>query len=523
MSDAALGNEMIREVSDVPSLSLQHRHLHAALMIEMHVQGRDGHVVMIMEAVRQPLRQLAHGMVVHVDEGGDAMSVGMTLGRRLLQPNAREIANRLRSVLVAAHRYQPIKFGHQGFIDSDGYALHEASLVFESRSDMMILAIYHTDRGGTKMKSKSIPSRLVPVTRRKVLRGAGGLLLAAPGILSARGAVAKSVLNVTAYDGFIPPAFKRQFETETGIEVRVRLASSQAPELNLLVAERASPLSDICTVSGNRIHQFFEAQVIEPLDVSRLANWRRINPLYTESDWIAIDGAVMAMPLLVGANVLVYNSKKVNPAPESWGAMFDSRYKGRIAYVIEDFLQCTMLYQGADGTFAAYIDKPDEAARAVNAARDLLIEHKSQVLKFYEDGNILRQLLIGEDVVLAQAYAGTLAKLIIDGLPIRLTIPREGSISFVYNFALIKNAANRDNAYRFLDAMLAYPEIGAQLTRAAGYTSTFLGAEKALTELERQTFMLTPDQLSRLRFLSYKAQALSSRLVDRAVAEVEAG
>jgi len=303
----------------------------------------------------------------------------------------------------------------------------------------------------------------------------------------------------------------------------VRLASSQAPELNLLVAERANPLTDICTVSGNRIHQFMETQVIEALDPSRLKNWPAINPLYRESDWLSIDGKVMAVPLLVGADVLVYNTNKVTPAPDSWGAMFDPRYKRRTAYVIEDFLQCTMLYQGADGTFAAYLDKPNDAALAVNAARDYLIQHKDQVLKFYEDGNVLRQLLIGEDVVLAQAYAGTLAKLILEGLPIRLTIPREGSIAFVYNFAVVQNAANRDNAYRFLDVMLSYPEIGAALTRSAGYTSTILGAEKTLTELEKQTFMLTPDQLSRLKFLSYKAQRLSSTLIDRAVTEVEAG
>jgi len=373
------------------------------------------------------------------------------------------------------------------------------------------------------MKITSLSGRPPHVSRRSVLRTTCGLLVATPAILSARSAAAAPVLNITAYDGFIPPAFRQRFEAETGIELRVRLASSQAPELNLLVAERANPLTDICTVSGNRIHQFTEAQIIEPLDTTRLKNWQRINPLYRESDWISVEGKVMGVPLLVGADVLVYNTNKVTPPPDSWGAMFDPRYKRRTAYVIEDFLQCTMIYQGADGTFAAYVDKPGEAALAVNAARDFLIQHKGQVLKFYEDGNVLRQLLIGEDVVLAQAYAGTLAKLILDGLPIRLTIPREGSIAFVYNFAVVKNAVNRENAYRFLDAMLAYPEIGAALTRSAGYTSTFLGAEESLTELEKQTFTLTPDQLSRLRFLSYKAQALSSSLIDRAVTEVEAG
>jgi len=372
------------------------------------------------------------------------------------------------------------------------------------------------------MTGEPIVSGHIPVTRRGILRTAGALGLAAPAVLRARRAAA-GVLNVTAYDGFIPPAFRQRFEAETGIEVRVRLASSQSPELNLLIAERPSPLTDLCTVTGNRIHQFFDAQVIEPLDTKRLKNWSCINPLYTETDWIAVDGATMAVPLLLGAEVLVYSTEKVAPVPDSWGAMFDPRNKRRTAYVIEDFLQCTMLYQGADGTFAAYVDNPGEAQHAVNAARDKLISNKAQVLKFYEDGAVLQQLLLNEDVVLAQAYAGALAKLILAGKPIRFVIPKEGSISFVYNFAVVKNAPNRDNAYRFLDALLGYKDIGDAITRSAGYASTFIGAGTTLTELERQAFLLTPDQLKRIKFASYKAQKLNSTLIDKAVEEVNAG
>jgi spermidine/putrescine transport system substrate-binding protein len=362
-----------------------------------------------------------------------------------------------------------------------------------------------------------------PVTRRAVLRTGAMLGLAAPAILRSRRADAAGVLNVTAYNGFIPPAFRQKFEADTGIEVHVRLASSQAPELELLVAERQSPLSDICTVTGNRIHQFNDAQVIEPLDTKLLKNWSRIDPVYTNADWLSVNGTPMGVPLLLGAEVLVYNTRQVTPVPDSWGAMFDPRYKHRTAYVIEDFLQCTMLYQGADGTFAAYVDHPDEAQRAVNAARDMLIRNKAQVLKFYEDGAVLQQLLISEDVVLAQAYAGSLSKLILAGKPIRFVIPKEGSISFVYNFAVVKNAPNRGNAYRFLDALVSYPDIGDALTRSAGYASTFIGSGKTLTDLERQAFLLTPDQLKRIKFASYKAQELNSRLIDRAVEEVQAG
>lgn len=364
----------------------------------------------------------------------------------------------------------------------------------------------------------SIAAPAGPVTRRAVLAGAA---LAAPALLHA--APAAAGLNVTAYDGFVPPAFRQQFEAETGTRVRIRLAASQAPELSLLVTERDHPLTDLCTVTGNRLHQFTEAGIIEPLDTTRLRNWDRINPLYADADWNRVGGAIMGVPLVIGANVLVFDTAEVTPAPDSWGAMFDPRYKGRVTYDIEDFLLCTMLLHGADPTFASYVGTPAEAARAVNAARDRLIGAKSQVLRFFDEGSELQQMLTGGDAVLAQTYASTPARLILAGQPFRRVLPGEGSMGFVYTFALVKGAPNRDAAYRFLDALLGTPGIGAALTRSAGYLSSLQDAGAGLTEVERAAYGLDPAALGRLRFARFEGQALSSALIDRAVEEVRAG
>lgn len=370
------------------------------------------------------------------------------------------------------------------------------------------------------MTDKPIAARRPAVTRRAMLAGAA---LGLPALLRARPAAAGGVLNITAYDGFVPPDFRKRFETETGTQVRIRVAASQAPELTLLVAEREHPLTDICTVVGPRLHQFVEAGIIEPIDTSRLKNWGRINPLYAAADWNSIEGAVMGIPLVIGASVLVYDTREVIPAPDSWGAMFDARYKGRVTYDIEDFLMCTMLLQGADPTFVSYLGNPAEAARAVDAARDMLIRHKSQVVRFFDEGSELQQLLTGGDAVLAQTYAATPAKLILAGLPFRRVVPKEGTLAFVYTFAIIKGAANRDAAYRFLDAMLGAPGMEAALTRSAGYTSSFLDAGTGLSETERAAYGLPADALGRVRFPRFEAQALSSALIDRAVQQVKAG
>jgi spermidine/putrescine transport system substrate-binding protein len=351
-----------------------------------------------------------------------------------------------------------------------------------------------------------IPPSPTPVTRRALLRGAAWTGLASPAVIHSKRAEAASSVSIMAYAGLVPPAFKSQFEQETGIEVRVRPMFSQAPELNLLIAERPHPTSDICTVGGHRLHQFVDAAVIEPVDALRLKNWGRIDPLYTNAAWLRVSGDILGVPLTLSCERLVYNTQKVSSAPDSWGVMFDPKFRGKTTYVIEDFLQCTMLYQGTDGGFASYVDQPEKARKAVDAARDLLIANKSQVLKYYEDGAKLVQLLAGEDAYLAQFYSGAPTKLVLDGQPFRFVLPREGSLGSVYTLGVVKDAPNRDNAYRFLDALLAYPGVGAAMTRASGYPSTFLGADASLSELEKQAFLLTPQDLQRIQIPRYEGR-----------------
>ena len=355
------------------------------------------------------------------------------------------------------------------------------------------------------------------ITRRAVMAG----VLAAPAVRRAQAAAFR--VNITAYDGFVPETVRQRFQTETGIDVRVRLAASQAPELTLLVTERDHPLTDICTVAGGRLHQFVANGIIEKLDTTRLANWGRVNPFYSEAAWNRVDGAIMAVPLVIGANVLVSDSNAVKPAPESWSAMFDPKYRGRVTYDIEDFLLCTMALQGADPTFVSYVPDPAAAARAVDAARDLLIRTKSQVVRYFDEGSELQQLLTGGEAVLAQTYASTPSKLILAGQPFRRVIPREGSMAFVYNFAIVKGAPNRDAAYRFLDALLGAPDIASTLTRSAGYLTSFKDASAGLTEIEQAAYGVPEEALGRLRFSRFEGQALSSALIDAAVEQVKAG
>jgi hypothetical protein len=65
---SALRHDMLGEMLNLVGSTAQHVHLHAAVMVEVHVQRRERQRVMVVEGARQPLRELPCGMVVDVDE-----------------------------------------------------------------------------------------------------------------------------------------------------------------------------------------------------------------------------------------------------------------------------------------------------------------------------------------------------------------------------------------------------------------------------------------------------------------------
>jgi len=360
-------------------------------------------------------------------------------------------------------------------------------------------------------------------SRRKFLGAAAAstAFAAVPYIRTAN--AQSSEVNIWTYDSFVPEAFKRQFEKDTGIKVNVRLVDDQGKQFNLLAAEAPEPTVDIVTVAGHRFLQFIDSELLAPLDQDRLSNWGNINPIYSESDWATINGNKWGAPILSGAEILAYNTDIVSAdEARSWDVLFSEKYKQQTAYIIQDMMSIVMLYKGYDGNMVEYLDDPKRAAEIVAEARDFMIENKPLVRKYYDSGAEVQQMFINQDIALAHAWNGPIAKLINDGFPVAMTIPREGSYGFVYTLNVANNAPNADNAYTFLNALLASPEIGASMTSETGFISTYKDAEQYLTELEKKSTAFTEEELQGLKFFRAEANEMKYGLVDPAVEQIKA-
>lgn len=363
------------------------------------------------------------------------------------------------------------------------------------------------------------------LNRRRFLgtAAATGAALASPVYLRRASAQSGGEVNIWTYNNFVPEKFKEQFEAETGIKINIRLVDDQGKQFNLLAAEQPNPTVDIMTVAGHRFLQFITNDLLAPLDTTRLTNWDKINPTFSESDWSTIDGHKWGAPILSGMEVLSYNSEVVSEEEAlTWDTLFSEKYKGQTAYIIQDMMSIVMLMKGYDGNMVAYMDDPEKAAQIVEEAKQFLIDKKSLVRKYYDGGAEFQQMMVNQDIVLGHSWNGPAAALINDGFPLGMTIPREGSYGFVYTFNVANNAPNADNAYKFLDAILASSEIGAAMTKASGFISTYKDASQHLTDLEKKSTSFPDEQLANLQFFRAEANEMKYGLVDPAVEAIKA-
>src|SRR6185437_4394591 len=124
VAHAALADRVVGELLDRARGAAQHRHLQAAVVVEMDVHGRDLQVVVPMLCLGQPLAELPGLVIVDVGEGGDAMAVTGFLPALPRLRVAQDVAQCLRTAAVAAPAHVLVERLDQIVVDRKGDALH---------------------------------------------------------------------------------------------------------------------------------------------------------------------------------------------------------------------------------------------------------------------------------------------------------------------------------------------------------------------------------------------------------------
>lgn len=326
------------------------------------------------------------------------------------------------------------------------------------------------------------------IDRRDVLKGLAGAAVAMPALGGAAQAQSGGRVVVGTWGGDYARLLTKNIEDPLlkpkGLEV-VQDQAGDAPRRAKMVAERRLPRGtvDIQGFSAANMFEMNEAGVTEPLDYSKIPNAKNLLP-------------TMKYPYGIGhiysGNVVIYNPKLISPAPTGFKDWLDPKWGNKIGFIDIQY-QAIMIAASMAATGGASMNDIDKA-------KEVLLAVKKAGARVYPTNEAFAQAMKNEEVGISAIWKARVVQWQNAGIPCEAVSPVEGIPAYVSGFVIAKNAPNKDNAYAYMNAMLA-KEPQEAFAVDMGYNGTVSGLSVAPDLQKRIGF--TPDEERRIKDLDY--------------------
>lgn len=198
---------------------------------------------------------------------------------------------------------------------------------------------------------------------------------------------------------------------------------------------------DVVIPSDYMIERMIAEDMLEKLDFSNIPNYKYIPEKYRN---LAHDPTnEYSVPYTIGMVGLIYNTKMVEEAPDSWTALWDERYANNIL-MINNPRDAFAIAQSILG-----MDYNNESPAAWRVAAELLKEQKN-IVPTYVNDEIFLKMESGE-AALAPYFAGDFLTMYDNNPDLAFVYPKEGVNFFVDAACILKGAKNKLAAELYID------------------------------------------------------------------------
>jgi putative spermidine/putrescine transport system substrate-binding protein len=283
----------------------------------------------------------------------------------------------------------------------------------------------------------------------------------------------ESSVSILAWPGYVEDGtndpevdWVTPFEEETGCDVVSKSYGTSDEAVNLMKTGEY----DVVAASGDATLRLIAGGDVAPVNTDLIPNYEGIYDFLKDQEWNSVDGQSYGVPHGYGANLLLYNTDEVTPAPTSWDVVFDKAgdYTGKVtAYdspiYIADAAVYLMAHQpdlGIENPYAL-----DETQ--FQAAVDLLKEQRPHVSEYWSD--YLKEISAFEtgDSVVGTTWQVIENVLEGSGATTDVVLPDEGATGWSDTWMIASEAKSPNCAYAWLN-YIASPEANAQATEYFG-------------------------------------------------------
>ena len=132
-----------------------------------------------------------------------------------------------------------------------------------------------------------------------------------------------------AWEGYTQPQWVKPFEKSTGCTVHAKYAGS-SDEMVTLMRSGGGSQYDMVSASGDASLRLIYGKDVQAVDPSKIPDFKNFGKAFQSPPNNTVGGKHYGISLQWGPNTLLYNTKKVKPAPTSWSSIYSPKYKGKV-------------------------------------------------------------------------------------------------------------------------------------------------------------------------------------------------
>ena len=318
---------------------------------------------------------------------------------------------------------------------------------------------------------------------RRSLLFCAALLFAALGSCKSK----TDTLSLLVWEGYADPSFVQPFEQSHHCKIIAAYMGS-SDELVAKLRGGSAYSYDVISPSSDVAASIVRAGLAAPLDLSKIPSYSELSSRLRDSPLVKANGQTYGVPFVWGPNPLLYDTMAFAQPPDSWGVLWDTKYKGKVSLWDE----LSSVYMAAQ---VLGYDKPDPnqlynlSDAQLEAVKQKLIELKPNIRKYWSTGGELTNLFQNHEIIVAMGWPLMTNQLHKLSFPIGETIPKENTTGWIDHLMITAASTRKDLAQEFLEYMVE-AKTQKLVTDVTHYTPANPATSQLLTSDERKSLHL---------------------------------
>jgi len=256
-------------------------------------------------------------------------------------------------------------------------------------------------------------------------------------------------IRILCWEGYHFPKAFEEFKKKYGVTISPTFISSND---EIFAKLKAGAEYDIVTPNQANIEQLVVNNLVRPIDISKIPNYKNISPgILKAMELFNFKGKIWAVPICWGKNDIIYNADRVKPLESYWDFL-KPEYQGRYIMLDEALGAITQAARAIGKRHNLSLLTPEEFAKV----KDFLIKLKKGAKAIVmSKGEAKSMLISGEvdyQVTSGDIMVAALAKQ--EGYNLWGYIPKEGTLVFIDSYLIPVNSPNPETAYALCNEVL---------------------------------------------------------------------